>query len=168
MRGGRRGGLWSEEEIASSGTGSERAQVRERSLRGPLREPGSPVAGAASRRSEGAMRPAIARRISPGTSLMALAAGRAGGGAAEGRGVRAELSGREVKRRLAGASQVERRSERPPSEDAEAGHGAPYRVTRQRARAQQPQGAPTPGGSGARVDLSPGTFPGGTFLYRVI
>src|SRR4030065_1031526 len=48
------------------------------------------------------------------------------GGAAEGRGVRAELSGREVKRRLAGASQVERRSERPPSEDAEAGHGAPY------------------------------------------
>src|SRR4030065_214798 len=80
------------------------------------------------------------------------------GGAAEGRGVRAELSGREVKRRLAGASQVERRSERPPSEDAEAGHGAPYRVTRQRARAQQPQGAPTPGGSGARRDLSPGTL----------
>src|SRR4030066_298010 len=29
MRGGRRGGLWSEEEIASSGTGSERAQGRE-------------------------------------------------------------------------------------------------------------------------------------------
>ena len=27
MRGGRRGGLWSEEEIASSGTGSERAKV---------------------------------------------------------------------------------------------------------------------------------------------
>src|SRR4030067_1131317 len=31
MRGGRLGGLWSEEEIASSGTGSERAQGRERS-----------------------------------------------------------------------------------------------------------------------------------------
>src|SRR4030067_731231 len=29
MRGGRRGGLWSEEEAASSGTGSERAQGRE-------------------------------------------------------------------------------------------------------------------------------------------
>src|SRR3990170_3651414 len=42
MRGGRRGGLWSEEEIASSGTGSKRAQGRERSLRGPLREPGDP------------------------------------------------------------------------------------------------------------------------------
>src|SRR4030065_304896 len=48
------------------------------------------------------------------------------GGAAEGRGGRAELSGRKVKRRLAGASQVERRSERPPSEDAEAGQDAPY------------------------------------------
>ena len=35
MRGGRRGGLWSEEEIASSGTGSERAQVRERSRGDP-------------------------------------------------------------------------------------------------------------------------------------
>src|SRR3990170_4114053 len=45
MRGGRRGGLWSEEEIASSGTGSERAQGRERSLRGPLREPGAPESG---------------------------------------------------------------------------------------------------------------------------
>src|SRR3990172_4456882 len=43
MRGGRRGGLWSEEEIASSGTGSERAQGRELRLRGPLREPGDPV-----------------------------------------------------------------------------------------------------------------------------
>src|SRR4030066_271001 len=42
MRGGRRGGLWSEAEIASSGTGSERAQDRELRLRGPLREPGSP------------------------------------------------------------------------------------------------------------------------------
>src|SRR3989337_220711 len=42
MRGGRRGGLWREEELASSGTGSERAQGRERSLRGPLREPGAP------------------------------------------------------------------------------------------------------------------------------
>ena len=100
----------------------------------PPHRHGSPVAGSAIRRSEGTMRPAIARRHSPGTSLMALAAGRVGGGAAEGRGVRAELSGREVKRRLAGASQVERRSERPPSEDAEAGHGAPYRVTRQPAR----------------------------------
>src|SRR3989304_9022122 len=44
MRGGRRGGLWSEEEIASSGTGSERAHGRERrrgdpsASRGP-REP---------------------------------------------------------------------------------------------------------------------------------
>src|SRR4030065_2788 len=36
------------------------------------------------------------------------------GGAAEGWGVRAELSGRKVKRRLAGASQVERRSEELP------------------------------------------------------
>src|SRR3989304_4038280 len=36
------------------------------------------------------------------------------GGAAEGRGVRAELSGRKVKRRRAGASHVERRSEDPP------------------------------------------------------
>ncbi|KRT71878.1 MAG: hypothetical protein XU12_C0030G0001, partial [Deltaproteobacteria bacterium CSP1-8] len=36
------------------------------------------------------------------------------GGAAEGRGVRAELSGRKVKRRLAGSSRVERRSENPP------------------------------------------------------
>src|SRR3972149_6071444 len=35
MRGGRRGGLWSEEEIASSGTGSERAQDRERSRGDP-------------------------------------------------------------------------------------------------------------------------------------
>src|SRR3990170_4048600 len=48
------------------------------------------------------------------------------GGAAEGRGVRAELSGRKVKRRLAGSSRVERRSERPPSEDAEAGDDAPH------------------------------------------
>src|SRR4030066_2578806 len=138
MRGGRRGGLWSEEEIASSGTGSERAQVRERSLRGPLREPGSPVAGAASRRSEGARSPAIARRISPGTSLMALAGGRAGGGAAEGRGGRAELSGREVKRRLAGASQVERRSERPPSE-AEP-YSAPVRSSRRGRRRRRIRG----------------------------
>ena len=35
MRGGRRGGLWSEEEIASSGTGSERAHGRERSRGDP-------------------------------------------------------------------------------------------------------------------------------------
>src|SRR4030042_825985 len=35
MRGGRRGGLWSEEEIASSGTGSERTQGRERSRGDP-------------------------------------------------------------------------------------------------------------------------------------
>src|SRR3972149_7098761 len=35
MRGGRRGGLWSEEELASSGTGSERAQGRERSRGDP-------------------------------------------------------------------------------------------------------------------------------------
>src|SRR4030067_814513 len=35
MRGGRRGGLWSEEEIASSETGSERAQGRERSRGDP-------------------------------------------------------------------------------------------------------------------------------------
>src|SRR3970282_2292781 len=33
MRGGRRGGLWSEEEIASSGTGSERAHARNGSER---------------------------------------------------------------------------------------------------------------------------------------
>src|SRR3972149_6462317 len=45
MRGGRRGGLWSEEEIASSGTGSERARGRERSRgdpsasQGPRRRP---------------------------------------------------------------------------------------------------------------------------------
>jgi hypothetical protein len=36
------------------------------------------------------------------------------GWSSRGRGIRAELSGREVKRRLAGASQVERRSEEPP------------------------------------------------------
>ena len=36
------------------------------------------------------------------------------GRSSRGRGIRAELSGREVKRRLAGASQVERRSEEPP------------------------------------------------------
>jgi len=35
MRGGRRGGLWSEEGFASSGTGSERAQGRERSRGDP-------------------------------------------------------------------------------------------------------------------------------------
>src|SRR4030066_465821 len=35
MRGGRRGGLWSEEKTASSGTGSERAQGRERSRGDP-------------------------------------------------------------------------------------------------------------------------------------
>src|SRR3990172_2101680 len=35
MRGGRRCGLWSEAGIASSGTGSERAQGRELRLRGP-------------------------------------------------------------------------------------------------------------------------------------
>src|SRR4030066_66761 len=35
MRGGPRGGLWSEEKIASSGTGSERAQGRERSRGDP-------------------------------------------------------------------------------------------------------------------------------------
>src|SRR4030067_370568 len=99
----------------------------------------------------------VSRLRQPGTLGDAGGAPR-GHGERGGGGGRAELPGREVKRRLAGASQVERRSERPPSEDAEAGHGAPYRVTRQRARAQQPQGAPTPGGSGARVDLSPGTF----------
>ena len=52
------------------------------------------------------------------------------GGAAKGRGVRAELSGREVKRRLAGAPQVERWSERPPSEDAEAGYDTPAQLRR--------------------------------------
>jgi hypothetical protein len=106
--------------------------------RGPWLAEGSPVAGSASRRSEGAMRPAIARCHSPGTSLMALAAGRAGGGAAEGRGVRAELSGREVKRRLAGASQVERRSERPPSE-AEP-YSAPVRSSRRGRRRRRIRG----------------------------
>src|SRR3990172_3322294 len=50
------------------------------------------------------------------------------GGAAEGRGVRAELSGREVKRRPAGSSRVERWSERPPSEDAEAGYDTPAQL----------------------------------------
>ena len=40
MRGGRRGGLWSEEEIASSGTGSERSQGRERSRGDPLASQG--------------------------------------------------------------------------------------------------------------------------------
>src|SRR4030067_729555 len=71
--GGRRGGLWSEwartllnvilDRGVSpqgmspvSGTGSERAQGRELRLRGPLREQGSPVAGAASRRSGSAVR----------------------------------------------------------------------------------------------------------------
>ncbi len=44
-------------------------------------------------------------------------------------GSRAELSGRKVKRRLAGSTQVERWSERPPSEDAEAGHDAAYQCT---------------------------------------
>ncbi len=39
-------------------------------------------------------------------------------------------------RRLAGASQVERRSERPPSEDAEAGQDAPYLVTQPRRATQ--------------------------------
>src|SRR4030067_335428 len=45
MRGGRRGGLWSEEEIASSGTGSERAQGRERSRGDPpaSQGPGPPA-----------------------------------------------------------------------------------------------------------------------------
>src|SRR3990172_7423218 len=50
------------------------------------------------------------------------------GGAAEGRGGRAELSGREVKRRPAGSSRVERWSERPPSEDAEAGYDTPAQL----------------------------------------
>src|SRR3990170_3053025 len=49
---------------------------------------------------------------------------------------RAELSGRKVKRSRAGASQVERRSERPPSEDAEAGQDAPYLVTQPRRATQ--------------------------------
>ena len=35
MRGGRQGGLWSEPEIVPSGTGSERAQGRERSRGDP-------------------------------------------------------------------------------------------------------------------------------------
>src|SRR4030067_278155 len=72
----------------------------------------------------------VSRLRQPGTLGDAGGAPR-GHGERGGGGGRAELPGREVKRRLAGASQVERRSERPPSEDAEAGHGAPYRVTRQ-------------------------------------
>src|SRR3990172_4561726 len=40
MRGGRRGGLWSEKEIASSGTGSKRAQGRERSRGDTSASPG--------------------------------------------------------------------------------------------------------------------------------
>ena len=44
MRGVPQSGLWSEERIASSGTGSERAQGRERSGCGSPREPGSPEA----------------------------------------------------------------------------------------------------------------------------
>src|SRR3990172_3521668 len=74
MRGGRRGGLWSEwagtllsagggtilnvvldigmsplRMSPVSGTGRERAHGRERSLRGPLREPGSPLSASGSR-----------------------------------------------------------------------------------------------------------------------
>ena len=45
MRGGRRGGLWSEEEIASSGTGSERAQGRERSRGDPSASQGLRLQG---------------------------------------------------------------------------------------------------------------------------
>ena len=42
MRGVPQSGLWSEEEIASSGTGSERAQGRERSEEEAPREPLAP------------------------------------------------------------------------------------------------------------------------------
>src|SRR3970282_1969296 len=45
MRGVPQSGLWSEEEVASSGTGSERAQVASVADAEAPREPGSPVVG---------------------------------------------------------------------------------------------------------------------------
>ena len=45
MRGVPRSGLWSEADIASSGTGSERAKVASVAAEKPPREPEAPVAG---------------------------------------------------------------------------------------------------------------------------
>ena len=44
MRGGPRSGLWSEEDIGSSGTGSGRAKIASVAERNPPREPGYPGA----------------------------------------------------------------------------------------------------------------------------
>src|SRR4030042_5681484 len=57
MRGGRRGGLWSEEEIASSETGSERAQGRERSRGDPSASPGPRSPQGVSPPIDGTIRP---------------------------------------------------------------------------------------------------------------
>ncbi|HJX74391.1 MAG TPA: hypothetical protein VJ307_09570, partial [Candidatus Deferrimicrobiaceae bacterium] len=54
MRGVPRSGLWSEEEIASSGTGSERAQGRERSRGDPSASQGPRDPALAAGRTTGA------------------------------------------------------------------------------------------------------------------